>query len=268
MRERTLTLISPTAVIDGAAQIDPTAEIGPYVVIEGPVRIGARTRVMAHSYLCGSTQIGEDNEIGVGCVIGVKPQHLAYKGEDSGVVIGNGNVFREYVTIHRAYHPGENTIVGDRNFLMVSSHVAHDCRLGNDIVIANGTLLAGHTQIEDRVVLSGNVAVHQFVRIGTMAMVGGLSKIIKDVPPYMLVDGGSKVCGINVVGLRRGGLDAETRQNVKRAYKILYRTGLNVPNAVKQLEETLGDVPQVQRIIRFVQESARGIAKHTRSSAE
>ena len=206
-----MTPIHPTAIVDPKAEIDPSVEIGPYVIIEGPVQIGPRTKIFAHAHLCGNTVIGADNEIHMGCVIGHTPQHLGYRGQPTGVRIGDGNVFREYVTIHRGSEEGSHTVVGDRCYFMAMSHIAHDAVVGNEIIVANGTLLAGHVHIEDKVVLSGNVGIHQHCRIGTLAMIGGLSKIVQDIPPYMLVDGSSKVCGINVVGLRRAGFDARTQ---------------------------------------------------------
>ncbi|AXA35728.1 Acyl-[acyl-carrier-protein]--UDP-N-acetylglucosamine O-acyltransferase [Candidatus Sumerlaea chitinivorans] len=258
-----MTPIHPTAIVDPKAEIDPSVEIGPYVIIEGPVQIGPRTKIFAHAHLCGNTVIGADNEIHMGCVIGHTPQHLGYRGQPTGVRIGDGNVFREYVTIHRGSEEGSHTVVGDRCYFMAMSHIAHDAVVGNEIIVANGTLLAGHVHIEDKVVLSGNVGIHQHCRIGTLAMIGGLSKIVQDIPPYMLVDGSSKVCGINVVGLRRAGFDASTREKIKRAYKLLYRSNLNVSQALEAIEQELGDCPQIQHLIGFIRASKRGIASHT-----
>jgi UDP-N-acetylglucosamine acyltransferase len=217
---------------------------------------------MANSHLSGRTTIGQNNQLHIGVVIGHTPQHLAYKGGDSGVRIGNGNIFREYVTIHRGYHPGQDTVIGDNNFLMAMSHVAHDAVVGNNVILANGALLAGHTHVEDNANLSGNVAVHQFVRIGRLAMIGGLSKVIKDVPPFMMVDGVSLVHGLNTVGLRRAGYDITTRKQIKEAYRILYRSGLNVPQAVERLEAEFGDVAPVQELVTFIRKSVRGISRH------
>lgn len=255
-------MIHPTAIIDPAAQLDSSVEIGPHVIIDGPVTVGAGTRIMANSHISGRTVIGENNEIHIGAVIGHTPQHLAYKGGDSGVRVGNGNVFREYVTIHRGYHPGQDTIIGDKNFLMACSHIGHDSLLGNNVIMANGALLAGHTHVEDNANISGNVAVHQYVRVGRLAMIGGLSKVIKDVPPFMIVDGISLVHGLNTVGLRRAGYDLLTREQIKEAYRILYRSGLNVPQAVERLEVELDGVAPVQELIAFIRKSVRGISRH------
>lgn len=257
-----MTLIHPTAIISPEAQIDPTVQVGPYTIIEGPVVIGANTRIMNNVHISGKTVLGPDNEIHMGCVLGHLPQHKSYKNEDSGLVIGRGNVIREYVSIHRAYHPGESTVIGDENFFMGFSHVAHDCKVGNNTVLANGALLAGHSSVEDGANISGNVAVHQFVRIGTLAMIGGLARVSKDVPPFMLVEGNSTVRGINSVGLRRAGFDVQERNEVKQAYRVLYRSGLNVPQAMEQLRQTAETSAPVRQLADFIQASVRGICRH------
>ncbi len=261
-------LIHPTAIIDPQAELDPTVEVGPHVIIEGPVCIGPRTRIMANAYISGNTRIGSDNIIHIGCVIGHTPQHLGYKGAPTGVRIGDGNEFREYVTVHRAAEEGHDTTIGNRCYFMGLSHVAHDVTVGNEVIVANGALLAGHVRVEDKVFISGNVGVHQFCAIGELAMIGGLSKIVKDVPPYMLVDGQSQVCGINVVGLRRAGFDPQTREKIRQAFKILYRSGLNVSDAVSRLESEFPDCEPVQKIVAFIRSSKRGIASHTPSFGE
>lgn len=260
-------IVHPTAIIDPAAEIDPAVEIGPHVIIEGPVKIGPRTRIMANCYITGKTTIGSDNEFHVGVVVGGLPQHHHFKDEgQTGTVVGNGNVFREYVTVHRASIAGGNTTVGDSNLLMANCHVAHDAVVGNNVTMANGTLLAGHTVVEDRAVLSGLVAVHQYVRIGRFAMIGGLCKIVKDVPPYMTADD-SMICGINTIGLRRNGFKPDQRERIKQAYKIIYRGGLSVPNAVGRIQEQFGEDPNIQHLLSFIQGSIRGITRQSRDSA-
>lgn len=258
-----MTTIHPTAIVSPSAQLDAGVEIGPYTIIEGPVKIGSGTRILSHVHISGDTVIGSNNEIHMGAVIGHLPQHKNYKNADSGVTIGNNNVIREYASIHRAYHPGENTVIGDDNFLMGFSHVAHDCKVGNRVVLANGSLLAGHSSVDDGANISGNVAVHQFVRIGSLAMVGGLARVSKDIPPYMLVEGNSTVRGINSVGLRRAGYDLQERTKVKEAYRILYRSNYNVPQAMEILERDYSEFPAVAQLIAFVRGSVRGICKHT-----
>ncbi len=257
-------LIHPTAIIDKAAQIDPTVAIGPNVIIEGPVCIGPGTTIMANAFLCGNTVVGANNQVHVGAIIGHWPQHFGYRGEPTGVVIGDNNTIREYVTIHRASQEGQNTVIGNGNLFMALSHVAHDARVDNNVTIANGALLAGHTWVEDQVTISGNVAVHQFTCIGRLAMIGGLSKIVKDVPPFMMADGPSEICGINVVGLRRAGFSPEMRSKIKRAYRILYRSGLSVSSAVRMIEQEMGDVEPVREILAFIGKSKRGICSHGR----
>jgi UDP-N-acetylglucosamine acyltransferase len=223
---------------------------------------------MANAYVAGDTVIGEDNILHIGCVIGHTPQHLGYKGAPTGVRIGNGNQFREYVTLHRAAEEGHYTTVGDRCYFMGHSHIAHDVVIGNDVIVANGALLAGHARVDDRAFISGNVGVHQFCAIGELAMIGGLAKIVKDIPPYMLVGERSEISGINTVGLRRAGFNAATREKVRQAYRILYRSGLNTSQAVARLEEEFGDCEPVRKIIEFIRRSKRGIAGHVSLSAE
>jgi UDP-N-acetylglucosamine acyltransferase len=253
--------IDPTAIIHPKAELHESVEVGPHVIIDEGVHIGARTVILANAVITGWTEIGEDNVIHYGAVIGHRPQHVLYKGAQTFTRIGNRNIIREYVTIHRAFEPGHATVIGDDNFLMALSHVAHDCKIGNQVVIVNGALLAGHVSVDDMTVISGNVAVHQFVRIGKLAMIRGLTGIGKDVPPYMIVSGVNQIRGLNVVGLKRAGFSAEARERVKQGYKILYRSGLNVNQALAKLEsEHLG--AEVQIIIDFVRSSKRGICRH------
>jgi UDP-N-acetylglucosamine acyltransferase len=258
--------IHPTAIVDSQARIAQDVSIGAFTIIEGPVEIGAGTRVGSCCHLSGDTIIGENNEIHMGCVIGHTPQHLGYKGGSSGVRIGSGNVFREYVSIHRAYVTGTHTVIGDNNYIMGYCHVAHDCRLGNGIIMANQCLLAGHVTVGDNSNLSGHVGVHQFVRIGRLAMVGGMSKVTKDLPPFMMVGEGEGVHGLNVVGLRRAGLDAGVRRRLNQAFRLLYRSGLNVPQAVEAIEADadLKDQLEVRELVEFIRGSARGILRGAR----
>ncbi len=245
----------PTAIVDPAARIDEDVKVGPYVVIEGPVRIASGTVIMAHAYICGNTEIGHDNQIHIGAVIGHVPQHQGYKPCVSYTRIGDRNVIREYVTIHRSWQEGESTIIGDDNFLM-----AHDCKIGNRVVIANGALLGGHVQVEDKAFLSGNTVFHQYVRIGRLAMISGLTGIGKDVPPYCIAVGRSEICGVNVVGLRRAGIPPEHRSQIQKAYKILYRSGLNTKNALKEIE-AMNPCEEVGWFVEFIRNSKRGICR-------
>ena len=253
--------IHPAAVVDTEAQIGPDVEIGPYAVIEGPVRIGRGTRIWAHSYLVAPLEIGESVQIHVGAVLGHLHQALR-EPQEGGVRIGDRSIIREYATVHRASQPGTWTTIGSDTLLMGFAHVAHDCTIGSRVIIANGTLIAGHVTIEDKAVLSGHVAVHQFVRIGTLAMIGGLARVNKDVPPYFLVKGDSEVWSVNGVGLKRAGIPEDTRGAIREAYRLLYRAGLNTTQALKAIQATKEITPEVRHLVRFIQESQRGICRH------
>ena len=253
--------IHPTAVVDPEAEIAPDVEIGPYAVIEGPVRVGRGTKIWPHAYLCAPLEIGEECQIHVGAVLGHLHQALR-EPQAGGVRVGRRTIIREYATIHRSSAPGGWTTVGSECLLMGFSHVAHDCAIGDQVILANGALVAGHVTIEDRAILSGHVAVHQFVRIGTLAMVGGLARVNKDVPPYFLVKGDSEVWAINTVGLRRAGLPEAVRGKILEAYRLLYRSGLNTTQALKAIQAMEGRPAEVEHLARFVQESRRGICRH------
>lgn len=254
-------MIHPTAMVDPEAQIAPDVEIGPYAVIEGPVRIGAGTKIWPHAYLTAPLEIGRGCQIHVGAVLGHLHQALR-EPQAGGVRIGDRAIIREYATIHRASKSGTWTTVGSETLLMGFTHVAHDCRVGSRVIIANGTLLAGHVTVEDRAVISGHVAVHQFVRIGTLAMIGGVARVIKDVPPYFLAKGDSEVWAINSVGLKRAGIPAESQAKIRAAYRFLYRAGLNTTQALKAIQAMEEIPPEVHHLVRFIQESQRGICRH------
>jgi UDP-N-acetylglucosamine acyltransferase len=235
------TLIHPTAVIHPAAEVHPTAQIGAYAVIGPRVKIGPETTVGAHVVIDGWTEIGARNHIFPGAAIGLEPQDLKYDGSISLVRIGDDNRIREYVTVNRATRADEATLIGNGNLLMAYVHVAHNCVLEDNIVIANSVALAGHVHIESRAVIGGVLGVHQFVHIGRLAMVGGMSRIDRDVPPYMLVEGNpSRVRSLNQVGLKRAGLvdgdGGRTFQSLKKAYRLLYRSGLTLNEALERLD--------------------------------
>lgn len=231
--------IHATAVIDPAAQLDPSVDVGPYAVIEGPVCIGPETKIAAHAHLMGHTTLGAKCRIHSGAVIGDWPQDRAYTGAESYCRIGNETVIREHVTIHRGTSPGSETVVGDRCMLLAHSHVAHNCRLGDDVLLVNGALLAGHVTVGNRAVISGNAAVHQFSRVGDLAMIGGLAKITRDIPPYLMFDGAGVCVGVNIVGLRRAGFSREERQDVKAVYRALYRTPGSFSRALAEVESII-----------------------------
>ena len=262
------TSIHPTAVIDPSAELGEGVEIGPYAVIEANVRIGDGSLVMAHAFVGRSTVLGRENAVHVGAVVGHAPQDISTTGEeDARLIAGDRNVFREYCTVHRGSRDGTDTVLGDGNLIMTTAHVAHDCQLGNGVILASSVLLAGHVEVEDRAFISGNAAVHQFCRIGEIAMISGISRISKDVPPYFLVKGDCKVYGLNTVGLKRAGVSDEERESIRRAFKLLYRKGLRLEVALKRIEDTLGHSRHARHLVEFVRASERGIAPHHRRGA-
>ncbi|HXG50172.1 MAG TPA: acyl-ACP--UDP-N-acetylglucosamine O-acyltransferase [candidate division Zixibacteria bacterium] len=251
--------IHPTAVIDPRAEIEPGVEIGPYAVIEGAVRIGSGTRIMAHAYVTGWTEIGRDNEIYPGAVLGCPPQDKSYRGDRTYLKVGDRNVFRECVQIHRGTAPDSATVIGDDNFLMAASHVGHNCRLGDHIVMANGALLGGHVEVGNNVFISGNCVVHQFVRIGAYALMRGLSGTSRDVPPFAIIDWQHTVRGVNVVGLRRAGFDERRIRAIREAFRILFRKGRNLSLAIREIEESGRADTDVATLLDFIKSSKRGV---------
>lgn len=249
------TSIHPTAVIHPEAKLHPTVQVGPYAVIGKNVTIGAKTTIGAHVVIEGPTEIGVENQIFPGAAIGLEPQDLKYQGGASGLRIGDGNKIREYVTINRATHEGEETVLGNNNLLMAYSHVAHNCVLGDAVIIANNVALAGHVEIESNVVIGGVLGIHQFVHIGTMAMLGGMSRIDRDVPPYMLVEGNpGRVRSLNLVGLKRMGIFGEELNQLKQAFRLLYRSDSTFSQAVADLMQ-LGENPHLAHLQQFLQSS-------------
>ncbi len=253
--------IHPTAIVDKGADIDPSAEIGPYSIVGPDVKIGKDVKIGAHANICRYTEIGDGTVVHMGAVLGNTPQDLAFKDEPSYLKIGKGNVIREYATLHRGTKAGSSTIVGDNNFLMAMSHVGHNCHIHNTAIIANGALLAGYVEVEDMAFISGNVVIHQFCRIGKLAIIGGFSGVNKDVPPFMAVRGPSVVWSINMVGLRRGRIPREEIAEIKQAYNIMYLSGLNTDQAIEEIEKTLKS-PSVVYFLQFIKNSKRGICKY------
>lgn len=249
-------LIHPTAVIHPGAELHPTVQVGAYAVVGSKVKIGPGTIVGPHVVIDGRTEIGARNHIFPGAAIGLEPQDLKYDGSVSLVKIGDDNLIREYVTINRATRAGEATIIGNHNLLMAYVHVAHNCLIEDHVVIANSVALAGHVHIESRATIGGVLGIHQFVHIGRLAMVGGMSRIDRDVPPFMLVEGNpSRVRSLNHVGLKRAGItaaeDGRTFQLLKKAFRILYRSGLNQNQSLEQLE-LLPDNEVLQHLRQFL----------------
>jgi UDP-N-acetylglucosamine acyltransferase len=265
-KETSLMTIHTTAIVDPKAEIDSSAEIGPYVVIEGAVRIGPRTRVLAFSHISGDTTIGEDCVIHMHTTVGYEPQHLAYKDAPRFTRIGNRTQLREYVSIHASYEKDGCTTVGDDCFLMATSHVAHDCHVGNKVIMANGALLAGHVTVGDNVFISGNAVVHQNCRIGRFCMLQGLAPCGADVPPFMMLSRLGHVPGPNTVGLRRAGFTLEQRAEIKRAHRVLYREGRTLAAAVEILKQGApGSI--TQEILDFIAGSKRTVFRDKRKSA-
>jgi len=221
-----------TAIIHPKAKLDTTVQVGPYAVIDRDVELGAQCIVGPHVYLTGLTVIGAHNRFHAGCVIGDAPQDLKYKDEPTRVKIGEHNVFREHVTVHRATKTDGETLVGSHNFLMANCHIGHNCEVGNHIIMANGALLGGHVTVQDRAFISGNCLVHQFVRVGMLAIMQGGSAISKDLPPFTIARGNNGICGLNAVGLRRAGLTTEQRLELRRLYHDLFRNGKNLRAAL------------------------------------
>jgi UDP-N-acetylglucosamine acyltransferase len=251
-------VIHSTAVIHPKAQVDPSCVVGAYAVIDEHVVVGRQCWIGPHVHITGITTIGARNRFHAGCVVGDAPQDLKYKGESTRLRIGDDNVLREHVTVHRSNTAEESTIVGSNNFLMANSHVGHNSQLGNHIIIANGALLGGHVQIDDRAFISGNCLVHQFVRVGTLALMQGGSAISKDLPPFTVARGDNGICGLNTVGLRRAGYDSDARLELRKLYVALFRTRRKWSEALAEAREQFTSEP-ARILLDFVAASSRGI---------
>lgn len=251
--------IHPSAIIGRNVRLGDSCQIGPGCVIEDGVVLGARNRLLMNVYVGPGTTIGDDNQLHMGAVVGHLPQDLAFKGGESFTKIGSRNTIREYVTIHRGTKDGTSTVIGNDNFLMANAHVAHNCEIGNNVILVNLASLTGHCVIEDGAFLSGMVGLHQFTRVGHYAIISALSAVNKDVPPYMLCGGRPAVIqGLNVVGLRRAGMPPPVREEIKHAYKLLYRSGLNVSNAIEAIQREC-KTSEAQQLVEFINASSRGI---------
>ncbi len=256
------TFIHPTAIVDPEAELSTGVSVGPYSVIEANVSVGEGTIIGARVTIEGHTTIGKDNQIFIGAVIGSMTQDKKYKGGITYLRIGDRNKIREYVTINSGTDDGSETVIGDDNLIMAYAHVAHNCVIGNKTIIANAGTLAGHVIVEDRAVIGGLSGVHQFVRIGYLSIIGGNSKAVQDIPPYVMVDGHpAKAYGLNVVGLERAGIPNEERLLLKRAFKIIFRYRLSKKNAIQILKKDLPTSGAIQKIIKFLENSDRGICK-------
>lgn len=256
-------MIHPTAIIDSKADIDSNVDVGPYSIVGANVQIGSGTVIGPHVVIQPHVEIGPDCHIFQFASIGAVPQALKFQGEETYVKIGRGTVIREFVTVNRGTgFGGEITEVGEENLLMAYVHIAHDCKTGRKVILANNATLAGHIVIEDFVTVGGLVAIHQFVRIGKYAYVGGKSAVVKDIPPYVIAAGDrAKLHGLNNVGLKRHGFSQETLSSLKKAYRIIFRIGLTLNEAIERVKAEVEQVPEVNDLIRFIKSSERGITR-------
>ncbi|MBE7492431.1 MAG: acyl-ACP--UDP-N-acetylglucosamine O-acyltransferase [Planctomycetes bacterium] len=257
-------MIHPTAIVDPAAKVGAGTAIGPYSIVGAGVEIGPDNRIGSHTVIEGPVVIGSGNRIGHHCSLGAPPQDLGYKGEPTRLVIGNGNFLGDFVQVSRGTTKTKHqtTTIGNDNFLMAYCHVGHDCQVGNRVIAGNALQLAGHVIVEDRAVFGGLVAIHQFCRVGTMAMVAGGSVTSLDIPPYCRVGGwGCAVFGLNLVGLERSGLDKTAIKRIREAYKVLFRSAVPYEQALKQLETGFADCPQARHWVKFFRESERGVVR-------
>jgi UDP-N-acetylglucosamine acyltransferase len=251
-------MIHPTAIIHPKAKLDATIQVGPFAVIDEGVELGAKCIVGPHVYLTGESKIGAGNRFHAGCVIGDAPQDLKYKNEPTRLRIGDNNVFREHVTVHRSNKTAEDTVIGSHNFFMANSHVAHNCIVGDHAILANGALLGGHAAVQDRAFISGNCLVHQFTRVGTLALMQGGAAISQDLPPFTIAQRENEICGLNVVGLRRAGFTAEQRLELKRLYHLLFRGGKNLRAALAEAQREFSSAP-AKILLEFLAGAKRGV---------
>jgi UDP-N-acetylglucosamine acyltransferase len=259
-------MIHPTAIIHPQAKLDATVKVGPFAVIDGGVELDANCVVGPHVYLMSETKIGVDNRFHAGCVIGDAPQDLKYKDEPTHLRIGEHNVFREHVTIHRSNKAAEDTVIGSHNFFMANSHVAHNCIVGDHVILANGALLGGHAVVQDHAFISGNGLVHQFTRVGTLALMQGGAAISQDLPPFTIAQRENEICGLNVVGLRRAGFTAEQRLELKRLYHLLFRGGKNLREALAEARKNFNSAP-ANVLLDFIDEAKRGVCSDSGHAA-
>lgn len=257
-----MTQIHSTAIVDSSAQLGAGTEIGPYCVIGPDVVLGEDCCLQHHVSMSGSARIGAGNRFFPFCSIGDRSQDLKYAGEPTHLEIGDGNVFREFVTVNRATAVGSATTIGSRGNFLAYSHIAHDCRVGDGVIFSNNGTLAGHVEVGDHVIIGGLTAIHQFCRIGRHAITGGCSKIVQDVPPFMMADGNpAAVRGVNNEGMKRHGFTEETMRQMKEAFRILYRSKLNVQQAIERMRESLSSTPEIEELLNFLTSTQRGIIR-------
>ncbi len=253
-------LIHPTAIVDPSAKIGKGTSVGPYTIIEKDVVLGENNEIGPRVFIATGTTLGHGNKVHMGAVIGHEPQDLAYRGTVSFTKIGDRNTIREYATIHRGTKENSSTEIGNDNYFMAYSHIAHTCKVANRVILVNNASLTGYCEVGDGAFLSGFVGLHQFSKIGTLAIISALTAVNKDIPPYMMAGGRPAVVqGINVVGLRRAGFAPDVRMEIKEAYKLLYKSGLNITQALEKIKDSLKS-PQVKVLVDFIENSDRGIA--------
>ena len=257
--------IHPSAIVSPSARLGTNVTIGPYCIVGDEVEIGDGSVIGPHAVIEKWTSLGKDCRVYQFASVGAAPQDLKFKGERSYTFIGDRTTIREGATIHRATGEGNETRIGNDCLLMAYIHVAHNCTLGNHVIMSNLASCAGHAIVEDRVVIGGMAGVHQFVKIGRNAMVGGMSKLVQDVVPYTIVDGHpAKVVGLNNVGISRAGIPLESRRLIKKAYRILYRSGLNLAEAIAVIEQEVDSCEEVEHFLRFLRNAERGICRERR----
>jgi UDP-N-acetylglucosamine acyltransferase len=254
--------VHPTALVHPGARLGAGCVIGPYCLIGEHVTLGDRCHLHGHVVIDGHTTLGSDNQVYPFACLGLQTQDLKYKGGITRTEIGSHNTFREHVTVHSATADGAVTRIGSHNNLLAYTHVAHDCQLGHHIIMSNVATLAGHVTVEDHAIIGGLAAIHQFCRIGRHSMIGGCSKVVQDIPPFMIGDGNpAETRALNKVGLERHGFTAETQSALKSAYKILFRQGLTIPNALAKIEAEVANTPEILHLLAFVRSSERGLTK-------
>jgi len=260
------TQIDSKAMVSPKAKLAEGVKIGPYAVIGDNVKIGPGCVIDSFAQVLGYTEIGKNNHIFPYAVVGNIPQDLKYKGEESYLIIGDNNRIREFVTINPGTEKGAKTVIGSDNLIMAYSHIAHDCVIGNGNVLANGSTLAGYVEINDKVVVGGLVAIHQFCRVADFAIIGGCSKVVQDMPPYSMCDGHpAAICGLNLVGLRRAGISSDTIRNLKKAFRILFFENHPLDTAKSIIQKDLPSSKELKNLIKFVSTSKRGVAKSSKS---
>lgn len=254
--------IHPTAIINPQAELDPSVEVGPHAIIDAHVKIGAGTRIWANAYITGHTEIGRDNQIHMGAIIGHEPQDLRFKRDTRSYLrIGDRNILREYCTVHRGTEPESATVLGNDCFLMANVHIGHNCELGDRVIIANASMLGGYVQVADRAFISGGVAIHQFLHIGRLVMISGNSRVSMDVPPFVMLAERNEVHGLNLVGLKRAQIKGTALKEIKQVYRLFYRSDLNRVQAIEEASQ-LGRFtsPEAKEFVTFIQTSPNGVA--------